>query len=420
LLTFRTLAIALAALALATNRQYAGGAPNVLVMVPNIYLLSQLHQWMLALQDPEAPPKVYCLEPHHTELPEKLPTILLTTPTALFALQTPPPLAAVHHIILDEPDTQIKPTPPRHYPVHQLARHPINVHPPPATRILDHLLGIVRTDGKSDFSGRLEDVQTVWCSASLNAPFRSFVHTRGWHRIGKGAVVNLDFSTKPGIEGGAAEVQHYCIVVDPVTGVLGDLKEYASPPSSTPLVSRPIKGLSFPPILLEALAMLHVSAPTPPGKTSLVLAPEGTSLSILGDELSSLGLSCQILDTASEKLEGPVTVPDLYLLPRSQASGLHLENLHTVYLLSGLDQASLTPKQKSMGGTTARIRSYDGYQGRVGRLGTELGGGEPQRVVTIIEAGGAEETLMQKVFFTEHSADREVSLSEWHWGGMGV
>lgn len=390
-------------------------------MVPSIYLMSQLHQWMLALQDPEAPSKVHCLGPHDADLPEKLPTILLTTPTALFALQTPPPLAAVHHVILDEPDTQIKPIPSRHFSARNLPQHPINVHPPPATRILDHLLGIVRSpDGKGDFSGRLDDVQTVWCSASLNAPFRAFVHTRGWHRVDKSQVVNLDYSLKPGIEGGAAEVQHYCIIVDPVTGVLSDLKEYASPPASTLPISKPIKGLTFPPVLLEALAMLHVSAPTPPGKTSLVLAPEGTSLAKLGDELSGLGLSSQILDTASEKHPEQTALPDLYLLPRSQAAGLHLDNLHTVYLLSGLDQKSLTPRQQKLGGTTARIRAYDGYQGRVGRLGTDLGGGEPQRVVTIVESGGSEEHLMQKVFFTEHSADREVSLSEWQWGGLGV
>jgi hypothetical protein len=393
-------------------------------MVPSVYLLKQLHRWLQVLSDPTAPVKVHCLEPSNPVLPQTLPCILLTTPSALFALEAPPPLQAVHHIILDEPDTQINPVPPRFYPTHLLPSHPVNKHPPPATRILDHLLGISRgADMVADFQGRLGDVQTVWCSASLNAPFRAFVKSRGWVRRAKTDVVNLDFTGSSGSDATEAQVEHYCVVVDPVTGVLANLTEQASLPSipMPAVASTKVKGLSFPPVLAEALAMLHVQAPLPPGKTALVLAPDETSLAKLGDELSSLGLSTQVLDPTSSTQPATDEIPDLYLLPRSQSPGLHLENLHTVYLLSGLDSTSLSPAQKNMGGTMARIRAYDSYQGRVGRLGTEHEDGDaPQRVVSIIAAGGDEERLMQRVFFAEGVENTGVKLREWPWGGLDV
>ncbi|OCF37444.1 hypothetical protein I316_00566 [Kwoniella heveanensis BCC8398] len=428
-------------------------------------------------------------------------------------------LSELKYIFIDEPDTLLGPIPPRYYPPQLLPSHPLNRHPPPIVRVLNILLNIrPGRKGEMDFNKRYDHVNTIWTSASMVKDFKRVVKTRGWIKRGN-KVVDLDFTQSASekakelrdrllaalppamrsMEGDAPQsaggveidqpgrIGHYALLVDPTDGSISPLVPgFMSLPqpqtlssksqSSAPLQQKKVIS----PYILESLALLHATSPPPPGRYALILPPEGISLSVLATELSKLGVPTLVLaphlmqigiDTSalsdlpadSDSEQAPGGTPIL-LAQRSSVPGLHLKDLHTIYLLDGLDVGRLSQKQRKSGGVRDRFGFYDLVAGRLGRLGT---GPSPapahyrgedlvdlhakantpieeqseeslakrdgesnypeQRVISLVLAGTEEEKRLGEIFLSsDEGADlsaesaRKKRLSQWDLEGLYV
>ncbi len=432
------------------RRRTQGLAPGtrILIILPTSHLAQQVQDHLEKLDPLEPPGETEtnhsltlftrlqaCLNPSETS---EIPTspIVLATPKDIASYPTFP-TSHLELIFTDEPDTMLGPVPTRHLPSYAAHTHPINRHPPVLLSVMNDLLGIAPEASTSkkndrlqlDFSNRRR-IQTVWTSATIHSQIRRFAKTRGWVRSGE-EVVDLDFTVlasdkqrltrdvagrlPEGISNGVeviddltrivgVEPEHFALVVDPVTGGISHLSSTAS--SAVKLPSQGKIGL-LAPVLLEALALLHTTSPSPAGTYVLVLPPEGTSLDALSEEMDTLSVP-NILLTPEAIASGLPGNPGLLLARRSTITGLHLAGLHTIYLLSGLDLGGLSTAQKRGQGQTGRTKFYEIVSGRVGRLGTSAvvvdEGGEgmsKQRVVSLVLGGSEEERGLIDLFFVE-------------------
>ncbi|WVQ97937.1 hypothetical protein IAU59_005056 [Kwoniella sp. CBS 9459] len=283
-------------------------------------------------------------------------------------------------------------------------------------------------------------------------------------------------------------IGHYALVVDPADGNISPLEPGATSlpsrpgPSSSdkgePLAASPQQKKAISPYILESLALLHATSPPPPGRYALVLPPEGISLATIATELSRLGLPTLVLaphlmqigiDTSAlsdsnnpdgesesaDNREEPEGTPIL-LAQRSSVPGLHLKDLHTIYLLDGLDVGGLSQKQRKSGGVRDRFGFYELVSGRLGRFGTasspQGNGGvhvqttidtqkrpsdmgarsrrhdetEPkQRVISLVLAGTEEEKRLGEMFLDKDegtdsisTTSRKKQLSQWDLEGL--
>ncbi|WVF69892.1 hypothetical protein IAT40_004675 [Kwoniella sp. CBS 6097] len=435
-------------------------------------------------------------------------------------------LSGLKYIFIDEPDTLLGPIPPRYYPPQLLSNHPINRHPPPIVHVLNTLLNIrPGRKGEMDFSKRFDTVNTIWTSASMIKDFKRVVKTRGWIKRGN-KVVDLDFTdgasdkardmrerlltalpsamrstgendnAQFGVSANhQGKIGHYALVIDPSDGNIAPLI-----PGSTSLPSQPSTSSSdtvTPPLLhqkkvispyiLESLALLHATSPPPPGRYALILPPEGVSLSSMATELSKLGIPTLILaphlmqigidttalsdldsdsdvtaNSGNAAAEQAVEGTPILLAQRSSIPGLHLKDLHTIYLLDGLDVGGLSQKQRKSGGVRDRFGFYELVAGRLGRLGTASAPlaqsqrreterhqvparieGQPiessevvsqhegkmsdepeQRVISLVLAGTEEEKRLGEMFLNEEQEsaltpeNRKKNLSQWDLEGL--
>lgn len=355
-------------------------------------------------------------------------------------------------VLVDEPEAMLGPLPPRHIDAGRLASHPLFKHPPPLVDVLNRVFGIRpargkhgREKGKIDVDlSRRRDVRSAWTSAGLQAKTKSFVYRRGWAR---GAA---DLNWAPGASERQREIRgdmeriaagiggvtdsaqtrrpdHYAIEVSP-TGALAPI---APPPpraegeSRAAELSEQTERLEDieerghrqdrprvePAVLSEAVALLQALAPPPPGTYALVLPPAGQSLTALAEMLADLGIPCAPL--VPEAIAAGVPPPDdegvspVLIASRESLTGLHLPDLHTVYLANGVDVGSLSDNQRKYGGRGERLALYARVAGRLGRLGTRKLG-SPQRVISLVPQGSPErDALLAAV------ADMGESLDEW-------
>jgi hypothetical protein len=382
---------------------------------------------------------------------------LLATPKDFMQQKDHIDVDHVRTVFVDEPDAMMPQLPGRHMNSMEIKKLAINRHPPPLVHAMNLVLGIRDTrEGQSDarekspkkkdkrsimqkskervlaldFSGR-KDIQTIWTSGTLDSALRRFTKTRGWIRT-KDHLVDLNFAplasqqqveirehAMNGAEGEEAQVrtdpitsitgvepEHYALTVDVEDGGVRALTPAAlrAPKVSLP---PPTKG-GLQPTMVEALGLLHTASPPPPGTYALAVCPEGTSLDTVQAELTSLGIASlhlrpEILHDISvlEPEEGDEA--PIFLARRSVVPGLHLPRLHTIYLLNGLD---IGEGVKSVA-IRDRVNFYEVAAGRVGRLGMGSGTqgeqGSRQRVISIVNRGTADETLLGELFFGQYS-----------------
>ncbi|AFR95207.1 hypothetical protein C343_03299 [Cryptococcus neoformans C23] len=478
----KTLALAIAALELALRPSpqgiRKGNSPKVMILVPTPHLAHQIFSHLQTLSpyssSSSSPPLFSLLSPK-TLLAKgekspawALPDTPIVISTAKIAVQFNLDTPQLTHIFLDEPDTMVGSLPSRHATSRDLYRHPLIRHPPPIVHAITQLLGIkITRDGTLDFAKRRNGINTVWTSATMGREFKRFVKTRGWVRRGN-RVVDLDFSPsasdnkrlirerllqaigvspndgpqlgksakgKRGRKGQEQkEPEHHVILVDHETGDFApltptsDLTGFTPQPKYQPASS----SSSSQRYILETLALLHATSPPPPGKYSLALPPEGTSLDQLGEALASLGVSTSLLTPEVLRVGIPPVAegvaPPILLAARSSVPGLHLPQLQTVYMLGGLDIQGLSQAQRKNKGVGDRMRFYDTVTGRLGRLGTDavvdasIEEGETQKVVSLVLAGSEEHDKLAKMFFGDvkgNKEDEEIEvvkrkkLSEW-------
>ncbi|WVR04545.1 hypothetical protein IAU60_001552 [Kwoniella sp. DSM 27419] len=528
----KTLALAIAALNLATRTDNARGV-RIIILVPTPYLAHQIYEHLQRLNPVGSPTSPSSSSSHRNpsgamftllrpgaasvstmksaSLPMPDTPIVLATAKDLtqYDLSDLPDLT---HIFVDEPDTLVGAIPPRHTTAQMLLDHPLFKHPPPIVDILNTLLRIRSTRKGLDFGSRRDDINTIWTSATMGKEFKRVVKTRGWIRRGKGAV-DLDFTatasdkardlrdrllaalparTDPHESSGSATgpdrgvpagIQHYALVIDPADGTISPLEPGAmiTPPTALPKLGRRMSKPgtsvavaapgadpdgtpssspgSLPPSMLESLALLHTTSNLPQDSYTLALPPEGISLPQLAEDLSELGIPTLILApqflqlglaatlkhlmTASAGPEvGPsagatadlesgeamqasahlLSPPPILLAQRSSVPGLHLQDLHTVYLLGGLDVAGLSKKQRRSGGVRDRYGVYDLVAGRLGRLGTGSALTSPtpdqpapvgQRVVSLVMGGSEEEKRLGEMFLARARDGEQLALSQW-------
>ncbi|WOO82807.1 uncharacterized protein LOC62_04G006293 [Vanrija pseudolonga] len=444
----KTFAVALAALSMVLDSKR-----QALILVPSPHLAQQVTDLLEAFSPRKG---LYTLIDPEWLNPDWDAKVIVATPSAFLAAGVPP-LPNLTHIFLDEPDTMLGPVPGRFADGHRLAKHPINVHPPPVVEVLNTLLGIKATRrGRApawlDHSDR-RDIRTVWTSATLGSDVRRFVYGRGWIMKDAGVV---DFNFTAGAterqravtdsldaiadEAGVGAIvlppvskpEHYAFVVDSLGRLhpLGEGHHSGPEPEAAPAP----KGKGKPnanasasgnlhPLLVEALALLHATSPPPEGTYAVALPPDGASGRELTKELRKLGVSSAEL--LPEVIAGGVPVPPqgdggagapILILPRHAVAGLHLANLHTVYLLNGLDMARLSKAKRGFGGARARDTFYAVVEGRLGRAGTHVPE-RPQRVISIVEAGGEEERGLSELFEGKLKQEREATgdytIAEW-------
>ncbi|ODN85675.1 hypothetical protein L198_07504 [Cryptococcus wingfieldii CBS 7118] len=446
----KTLSISLAALQLALDAQAkskkAGSGPSIILVVPSPHLAHQIcdHLTKLCppLKSPNDPLPFALITPEITPKGESTPLrqlpdfpIVVGTAKAFYQynLETP----ALTHVFLDEPDTMVGPIPSRF--AKSIHTQPLIRHPPPIVHVVTSLLRIgIDRDGQLDFSERRNGVNMVMTSATIQKDFKRFCKTRGWIRRGN-AVVDLDFSlgaseqrrafrerllavigSPPGTDPIAAaraeqhQPEHHVLLIDGVTGDLVPLDPSGPPAGLNPLPASSQRQNTLPSYMVESLALLHSTSPPPPGKYVLALPPQEISLPELGRELASLGIPTSILTPEALQVGIPSfpsdILPPIFLAARSSVPGLHLQDLWNIYLLNGLDIGSLTPSQRKNKGEVERVVFYDTAAGRLGRLGTDSTAGtegERQKVVSLVMAGGQEETWLSRLFSGE--LEREVS-----------
>lgn len=449
----KTFSVVLAALSLVLNGKKA------LILVPTPHLAKQVEDLCLRLLEVtmERPPMWTTLLPEEHEPEEEVsrPLVIATPKTYLESQVDFNP----DWILVDEPDHMLGPLPPRHGDPKRLAHHPIFKHPPPLVAVMNELLDIrpVRTDRRKpdgkiyvDQSQR-RDIRTAWSSATLQTKLKSFVYRHGWVR----GAADLNWTStasaeqqavRENMEAIAEQIgaitdnsmgvrpEHYAIEVGP-TGAMRPISQEeveaefaAAAEARTEARMRRERGevedtrrergagkeealaIRHSPVFTEAVALLQATAPPPDGKYALFLPPSGASLTKLADELESLGVPS--LPLVPEVIEAGIAAPMPGLNPvliasRESLTGLHLPELHTVYLVNGLDVAGLSKSQRQFGGKTERTTSYARIAGRLGRLGTSIEG-KPQRVISLLPAGSTERYSLVNAL---EGMDEE--LSEW-------
>lgn len=374
--------------------------------------------------------------------------ILISSPDALLTyLETSPPRGAIPNgknamshltsaslsrslrlVMVDEADAMLRPLPGRFKAFtsdRERQRHPFFRHPPSIVRLLDELLG---RDGDRD--GSKKQLQTVWCSATLNSVIRGFVHRSGWIRKDEQVTIDtaqesaeptkathMDESTTD--NGSIRKTTHYCLTVDPLTGSLRNMGSTPTEPSYSDIVETapddPAAKEKIHPLMIENLALLHASrsaASPDDGGVSLVIVPEGASVPKLQASLQALGLQPSILD-GSQSADSA----NLLLVARSHVRGLDIPNISTVYLLNGLDVTSLSKSARAAGGVEERKREYTHFAGRMGRLGAEArreGAEEGERyaLVSLVMRDSAEEKAVQAMFGDKVALEVEVLKGE--------
>ncbi|KAL1408942.1 hypothetical protein Q8F55_005756 [Vanrija albida] len=407
----KTFAVALAAL----STVLSGKGRQALILVPSPHLAQQVADLLEAFAPREG---LHALIDPVWAVPNWKAKVIVATASKLLEADAPR-LNALSHIFLDEPDTMLGPVPGRFQDANRLARHPINVHPPPVVDVLNAMLGIKgsKRNGWIDYAGR-RDIRTVWSSATLGSDVRRFVYGRGWIQKG-GGVVDLNFTAsaserqrgvtdsldaiadEAGV--GASELpkaskpEHYAFVVD----AMGQLRPLGEGGAAVAQRKDASNSGNVSPLVVEALALLHASSPPPEGTYALALPPDGSSGRELARELGKLRVaSAELLP---ELLAGGVPpIPKgrgapVLILPRNAVAGLHLASLHTVYLLNGLDMARMSKARRNVGGARARDVFYSVVEGRLGRAGTHTPE-RPQRVISIVEAGSEEERALEQLF----------------------
>nr|XP_018265612.1 uncharacterized protein I303_01982 [Kwoniella dejecticola CBS 10117]OBR87770.1 hypothetical protein I303_01982 [Kwoniella dejecticola CBS 10117] len=359
-------------------------------------------------------------------------------------------------------------------------------------------------EGSLDYSRRRDDINTIWISSSLNKDFKRLVKTRGWIKRSNSHLVDLDFTQgasdklkairthllnalemKISAQSEYADSQtadtsmpskhrkpeHYALLVDPQNGSISTLdpsepSTYIPPNRKTgqdDAENREIRQVSenekrgVPVEMLEALSIIHLSSPPPQGKYALVLPPEGISLNALSEELSELGLSSSILQpelihlesdsiflaeiqSGSDPEDGQGELPIL-IARRSSITGLHLRDLHTIYLLDGLDFQGLTKNKRQAGGVKDRMKFYELVTGRLGRLGTSdddstakptTAENKPtpdashmkqrqrqrQRVISLVMDGTEDEKRLKEMFGHVVEGGQQWNLKAWDVEGM--
>jgi hypothetical protein len=473
----RTLALVLLAIShiLKPNRSRAASSakgPQVLVLLPNATLLHQVETWLkeflppslVAKEGQEITRTIFPNDRDNAERIEQIPRIVLSTPSALWAGINPDairPLGAASSItkqpisenwltsaslarslelvMVDEPDDVLSPLPGRFDKPRRNARgvqeDRWGKHVPIGVKLLRTLLPGRSVEG-DERQARNKRVQTVWTSATLNSRVRAWVTMEGWARpAGEGGLV-LDFTKNTGdrttgegniVAGEDAqqasqrEVDHVCLVVDPLTGKARDMndsepEEIRSVPSAvesdSPTAFDEGKG-DVHPLLLEALA-LDWATSTGSGSSggeSLVLPPSGTSIPRLQAQLAELDCPSVSLDVDSKETaadlgkdfdEGVDEAKEgrLLILPRSHIRGIDIPNVRTVYILAGLGVGS--KRGPSTAGLWAeRERDYQHWAGRMGRLSRsshdQNQGKDGKGKVVSIVMQGEEERAMQKL-----------------------
>lgn len=416
------------------------GKRQALIIVPSPHLAQQVTDLLEAFSPKTG---LYALIDREWHTPDWKAKVIVGTPSNLLAAGLPP-LPGLTHIFLDEPDTMIGQVPGRFDDGHRLRKHPVNMHPPPVVEVLNSLLGIKaqKRSGFIDYSDR-RDIRTVWTSATLGSDIRRFVYGRGWIQKDAG-VVDLNFTAGAterqravteslaaiADEAGVAAAvlpavnkpEHYPFVVDSL-GRLHPLGQGAhrGPKPQVPAKGKTNASGNLHPLLVEALALLHATSPPPEGTYAVALPPDGASGQELTKELRKLGVgSAELLP---EVIAGGVPLPTqgegsapILILPRHAVAGLHLPNLHTVYLLNGLDMARLNQVKRGFRSTRTRDTFYSVVEGRLGRAGTHVPE-RPQRVISIVEAGGEEERGLADLFEGKLKKEREAkgdyTIAEW-------
>lgn len=409
---------------------------QVIMFLPTPHLAQQVSDLLVALSPGG---------PRHTLVSEdwtewEAPVIVATPRT--FMASNPPHLPDLSHIFLDEPDVMLGPLPGRYSSDGMYKKHRINLHPPPIAQALNSILQIVDDRGKLDFSNRRQDVNTVWASATFGPALRRFTYLRGWvsSRGEKSAVADLNLTAdaserQASIVDALGEIAqqvdvkasdpvqapkplHYAFVVDE-TARLGPLPPVAF--NTAPDANDAMLDLT----VIEAMAYLHTTSPPPPGTYALALPPSSASLKALVQELGLLGVP--VAPLVPEALAGGIPKPDrdgiapVLVSSRAAMAGLHLPELHTVYMLNGLDMAGTTASQRSKAGRTGgkqdRETQYEVIAGRLGRMGTAAANipSRPQRVISLLSAGSSEIAAMRDLLDGNLNAAHRVQfrLSEW-------
>jgi len=226
----------------------------------------------------------------------------------------------------------------------------------------------------------------------------------------------------------AIEPDHFVLTVDEETSDVKSMSEDAIAELEESHLSQDPRNTvgQLSSTLLETLALIHTTSPPPPGSYALAFPPEGCSLDKIASELSSFGIPAYHLtpelfssDLGAIAGQADNTAPPILLAKRSAVYGLHLADLHTVYLPGGLDLASL-PASQNLQITKASHRAreifYEVVAGRVGRLGTKLGTQagpqDRQRIITLVLTGSEEEEGMRCIMFPRNSPKKEMRESE--------
>lgn len=455
----KTFSVVLAALSLVLSGKRA------LILVPTPHLARQVEDLCLRLLEvtTERPPLWTLLTPD-TPLRDdgKIEPLVISTPKTFLMsdLRFRP-----DWILLDEPDAMLGPLPPRHIDPKRLAQHPIFKHPPPLVSVLDKLFNIRpmeeegrrrRPDGKIrvDLSRR-RDIRTAWSSATMQSKLKAFAFRHGWVRSaadlnwtpGASAEQKAVRENMEAIAAGIGGVtddrmgqrpEHYAIEVGP-TGAMRSLSQdeivaEAQAAAEARAAARAERGGGLvveeggreedvaglarnSPVFTEAVALLQATAPPPDGKYALLLPPAGASIAAISEELDALGVPSAPL--VPEAIAAGIAPPapgsnPVLIASRESLTGLHLPELHTVYLVNGLDVSALSKNQKQYGGRGERGTIYARIAGRLGRLGTQIDA-KPQRVISLLPVGFKErQALVQTLEGMGESLDewKDVDLSK--------
>ncbi|KAJ9101256.1 hypothetical protein QFC21_003475 [Naganishia friedmannii] len=439
------------------SRSSVSPATSILLLLPHATLVRQVGSWMERLEfamsgsqsaEGEKERMFRMVLPGDEQGPGSgaTPEIIISSPDALLTYlqasasrqhpadgQRAPVLTSaslsrsLRLVMIDEADAMLRPLPGRFKSFtseRERQRHPFFRHPPSIVRLLDDLFG---RDG--DMNGGKKQVQTVWCSATLNSVIRGFVHRSGWIRRDEQVIIdtaqessdtvaaNTDTSTTA--NNGIKETAHYCLTVDPLTGTLRNIGSAPTQPSYSDIFETapddPAAKEKIHPLMIENLALLHASrsatAPENNG-VSLVIVPEGGSVPKLQASLQSLGVSSSTLDGTQDP-----DVPNLLLVARSHVRGLDIPNISAVYLLNGLNVTSLSKSARAAGGVEERKREYTHFAGRMGRLGAQdgeerEGKGERYALVSLVMRDSAEEKAVQAMFADKVALKAEVLKGE--------
>ncbi|KAJ9118762.1 hypothetical protein QFC22_003983 [Naganishia vaughanmartiniae] len=440
----------------ASSRTSISPAPSVLLLLPHATLVRQVGSWMERLES--AMPDSGAVEGEKERLFRMVlpgdeqgrdsgttPEIVVSSPDALLTyLQAPAsrqlPTDGKHApssltsaslsrslrlIMVDEADAMLRPLPGRFKSFtseRERQRHPFFRHPPSIVRLLDDLFG----RDEEQRAGKRQ-VQTVWCSATLNSVIRGFVHRSGWIRRDEQVVIDTAQESSDAAQtdasviakDGIKKTAHYCLTVDPLTGSLRNIGTASAEPSYSEFVETapddPAAKEKINPLMVENLALLHasLSATSPDNPNlSIVIVPEGASVPKLQASLQSLGVASTILDGSQD-----ADVANLLLVARSHVRGLDIPDIATVYLLNGLDVTSLSKSARAAGGVEERKREYTHFAGRMGRLGAQdredgKEQGDRYALVSLVMRESAEEKAVQAMFGDKLASQVEVMKGE--------